>query len=115
MTHFILNDFLNNIFISQMEGKLGGMPLRQQMAAVKPRVEKLRALKFARVKDFAEVVGAINRLEEELSGTEDVKKAPAVPQEDLTIRRLEELREKLKELQEEQVRGSMSTFPRQAL
>jgi hypothetical protein len=111
LTHSIFPEFLNNIFISQMEGKLGGMPLRQQMAAVKPRVERLRALKFARVKHFAEVVGAINRLEEELFGTEDVEKAPAVPQEDLTIRRLEELREKLKELQEEKVRGSRVHFP----
>ena len=86
-----------------MEGKLGGMPLRQQMAAVKPRMDKLRALKFARVKEFAEVLGAIGRLREELFGADDERAPPGAAQ-DLTIKRLEELREKLKELQAEKVR-----------
>lgn len=85
-----------------MEGKLGGMPLRHQMAAVKPRMDKLRALKFARVKEFAEVLGAIGRLREELLGADNEKVPPGAAQ-DLTIKRLEELREKLKELQAEKV------------
>lgn len=81
---------------------MGSMPLRQQMTAVKPRVEKLRALKFTRVKEFAEVLGAIGRLQEELSGADDERAPPGAPQ-DLTLKRLEELREKLKELQAEKV------------
>ncbi|GBG75995.1 hypothetical protein CBR_g21236 [Chara braunii] len=86
-----------------LEGRVGKEPLKQQLAAVKPRLEKLRAKRDLRVREFTEVQIHVARITAELSGgIPPVEIEPIGQAElDLTANMLEELQQKLQDLQRE--------------
>ncbi|GMH05079.1 hypothetical protein Nepgr_006919 [Nepenthes gracilis] len=79
--------------------------LKEQLSAIKPVLEELRLKKQARIKDFSETQSQIICLCAEVAGNGQLisNSEPQVDVEDLTIKRLAELKSQLGELQNEKV------------
>ncbi|WCJ39184.1 microtubule-associated protein 65-5 [Euphorbia peplus] len=96
----------------------GNGTLKQQISAVKPVLEDLRLKKQERMKDFYETQMQIARIRAEIAGisSSDKFSDPQVNENDLTMKRLGELKSHLKELQSEKslrlqkVNNSISTI-----
>lgn len=75
--------------------------LKEQVAMLKPLLEELRRKKEQRVKDFLEVQLQIVKICAEIAGNSHLvsSASPQVDERDLTIKRLEELKSQLQELQ----------------
>ncbi|XP_065867278.1 65-kDa microtubule-associated protein 5 [Euphorbia lathyris] len=81
----------------------GNGTLKKQISAVKPVLEDLRLKKQERMKDFHETQMQIARIRAEIAGicSSDKFTDPQVNENDLTMKRLGELKSHLKELQSE--------------
>lgn len=80
--------------------------MKGQISAVKPILEDLRLRKKERVKEFSEIQSQIARISGEIAGNSDQSKNDngiLVNENDLTLKKLEELKLQLKELQHEKV------------
>lgn len=79
--------------------------LKQQMSAIKPMLEDLRLKKEQRVKEFSEIQLQIVHICAEIAGdNHSIKSAdPQVNECNLTIKKLEELKLHLRDLQDEKV------------
>ncbi|KAL5539558.1 hypothetical protein UlMin_045319 [Ulmus minor] len=77
--------------------------LKDQISAIKPIFEDLKLRKKARVEEFAAIELQIGCILEEISGNDQSKNYgyPKVDEDDLTLKRLVELKSHLKELQNE--------------
>jgi protein regulator of cytokinesis 1 len=77
--------------------------LKAQLAAIAPQLEEFRSKKEERMKQFAEVALQIEKISGEISGGNDSSQHRPSEEEDLSIRRLDELRDRLQGLQKEKV------------
>jgi hypothetical protein len=84
--------------------KLGGT-LMEQLAKIEPMLEDLRRRRDERVNEFKAIQSNIVRLQAENSGAIDQgdPAAPVVDENDLSLKRLGELKEHLNDLQTEKV------------
>jgi hypothetical protein len=92
------------IFLSFQSEKLGGT-LMEQLAKIEPVLEDLRRRRDERVNEFKAIQSKIVRLQAEISGAIDHgdPAAPVVDDNDLSLKRLGELKEHLNDLQTEKV------------
>lgn len=83
----------------------GRSTLKDQISAIKPFLEDLRMRKKERVKEFSEIQSQIIQICGEIAGNGLSKNfaGPQVDENDLTVKRLGELKSHLKELQNEKV------------
>lgn len=79
--------------------------LKDQISAIKPFLEDLRLRKKDRIKEFSEIQSQIVQICGEIAGNGQSKNYadPQVDENDLTVKRLGELKSHLKELQNEKV------------
>ena len=91
-------------FLSIQSEKLGGT-LMEQLAKIEPVLEDLRRRRDERVNEFKAIQSNIVRLQAENSGAIDQgdPAAPVVDENDLSLKRLGELKEHLNDLQTEKV------------
>lgn len=88
--------------LGRSEKRLG--TLKEQLAAVQPQLKDLRSKKEERMQQFDEVKAQIQRIAAEISGVSPAKEAtahPAVTEQDLSLRRLDEYHAQLQTLQKE--------------
>ncbi|XP_010913972.1 65-kDa microtubule-associated protein 1 [Elaeis guineensis] len=78
--------------------------IKEQLAAIAPALEQLRQQKEDRIKEFADVLSQIQKMQGEIAGTLKIgeqKGTPAVDEEDLSLKKLDEYHCQLQELQKE--------------
>jgi Ase1/PRC1/MAP65 family protein len=84
----------------------------EQLAKIEPVLEDLRRRRDERVNEFKAIQSKIVRLQAEISGAivHGDPAAPVVDENDLSLKRLGELKEHLNDLQTEKV--ALNCFPR---
>ncbi|XP_074319605.1 65-kDa microtubule-associated protein 3-like [Silene latifolia] len=76
--------------------------LKEELSVITPQLEHMRNRKIDRKKQFLEVIGQIQKLSTELYGSEGVDLSKAdVNENELSLRKLEELQTQLQSVQEE--------------
>ncbi|KAJ6828931.1 65-kDa microtubule-associated protein 1-like isoform X1 [Iris pallida] len=78
--------------------------IKEQLAAISPALEQLCQKKEERIKEFAEVQSQIQKICCEIAGTLKIGEkstTPAVDEDDLSLKKLDEFQSQLKELQKE--------------
>ncbi|KAG1364260.1 Microtubule-associated protein, MAP65/Ase1/PRC1 [Cocos nucifera] len=89
-----------------------GMPdkssgtIKEQLAAIAPALEQLCRQKDERIKEFADVLSQIQKIQGEISGNLKISEkmgTSAVNEEDLSLKKLDEYHSQLQELQKEKV------------
>lgn len=85
----------------------------EQLAKIEPVLEDLRRRRDERVNEFRAIQSQIVRLQAEFSGGIDLgdPAAPVVDENDLSLKRLGELKEQLNDLQKEKVAYRALNFP----
>lgn len=78
--------------------------LKEELQAITPLLEEMRKKRRERNQQFSEVMKQINRFSEELSlSKEDKLKIPFLDESDLSLKRLDDLRNQLHLLEKEKV------------
>lgn len=86
----------------QTDQKVGS--LKEELNAIVPQLEEMRKSKIERRNQFLDVIGQIQKLSSELYGSSGLNNSMAVVDEnDLSLRRFEELQNHLQSLQTEKV------------
>ncbi|KAI8552926.1 hypothetical protein RHMOL_Rhmol06G0305800 [Rhododendron molle] len=80
--------------------------IKEQLAAVAPTLEQLWKQKEDRINDFFDVQSQIQKIRGEIVGTSGQVGSPAVDEADLSLKKLDEFKSQLQELQKEKA----STF-----
>ncbi|XP_008782927.1 65-kDa microtubule-associated protein 1-like [Phoenix dactylifera] len=78
--------------------------IKEQLAAIAPALEQLCKQKEERIKDFADVLSQIQKIQGEIAGTlknGEKMGTSAVDEEDLSLKKLDEYHSQLQELQKE--------------
>ncbi|KAK9672750.1 hypothetical protein RND81_12G121600 [Saponaria officinalis] len=88
------------VHIRQAGQKAGS--LKEELSTITPQLEQMRKRKIERKNQFLEVIGQIQKLSTEIYGSEGVNLSKAdVNENDLSLRKLEELQTQLQSLQNE--------------
>lgn len=80
--------------------------IKEQLAAVAPTLEQLWKQKEDRIKDFFDIQSQIQKIRGEIVGTSGQVGSPVVDEADLSLKKLDEFKSQLQELQKEKA----STF-----
>ncbi|KAK1405004.1 65-kDa microtubule-associated protein 1 [Heracleum sosnowskyi] len=75
--------------------------IKEQLSAIAPTLEQLWKQKDERIKEFSDVQSQIQKICGEIAGTTEHVGTPAVNESDLSLKKLEEFRAQLLELQKE--------------
>ncbi|KAE9458317.1 hypothetical protein C3L33_09802, partial [Rhododendron williamsianum] len=75
--------------------------IKEQLAAVAPTLEQLWKQKEDRIKDFFDVQSQIQKIRGEIVGTSGQVGSPVVDEADLSLKKLDEFKSQLQELQKE--------------
>ncbi|KAK1273121.1 65-kDa microtubule-associated protein 1 [Acorus gramineus] len=100
------NSELSNLLQALGEKTYVGIPekltgtIKEQLAAIAPTLEQLWKQKDDRIKEFSDVQSQIKKISGEIAGDVQVG-TPAVDEDDLSLKKLEELQSQLHELQRE--------------
>uniref|UniRef100_A0A7N0VM93 Uncharacterized protein n=1 Tax=Kalanchoe fedtschenkoi TaxID=63787 RepID=A0A7N0VM93_KALFE len=99
---------LTNLLSSLGEKSFSGIPddtsgtIKEQLASIAPALEQLWKQKDERVKEFSDVQSQIQKVTVEITGTLNSKgQSPAVDEENLSLKKLDEYKAQLQELQKE--------------
>ena len=85
------------------QNELKSASLKAQLSAIAPQLEEFRSKKQERIKQFTEVISQIEKISNEIKGVHATSEHWSSNEEDLSIRRLDELRDRLQVLQKEKV------------
>jgi protein regulator of cytokinesis 1 len=80
--------------------------IKQQLAALAPRLEQLGRQKKERIKEFADIMSRIEQIRGELAGSLEIGQQVAIPQineDDLTDEKLLDFQSQLQELEKKKV------------
>ncbi|KAL8131671.1 65-kDa microtubule-associated protein 1-like [Apium graveolens] len=75
--------------------------IKEQLSAIAPTLEQLWKQKDKRIKEFSDVQSQIQKIRGEIAGTGEHVGSPAVDESDLSLKKLDEFRAQLLELQNE--------------
>ncbi|EPS64691.1 hypothetical protein M569_10086 [Genlisea aurea] len=75
--------------------------IKEQLASIAPALEKLWAQKDERMNELFDVQSQIQKINSEISGTNDAVVNPVVDESDLSLKKLDEFHAQLQELQKE--------------
>ncbi|CAI9773407.1 unnamed protein product [Fraxinus pennsylvanica] len=98
---------LTNLMSALGEKSYVGIPektlgsIKEQLAAIAPALEKLWKQKDERMKEFSDVQSQIQKICAEIAGVSWLEGSPAVDESDLSLKKLDEFRDHLQDLQKE--------------
>ncbi|KAL8505492.1 hypothetical protein ACS0TY_016661 [Phlomoides rotata] len=98
---------LTNLLSALGEKTYGGIPekttgtIKEQLEAIAPALEKLWKQKDDRIREFSDVQSQIQWICAEIAGSSEQVGSPAVDESDLSIKKLDEFRAQLQDLQKE--------------
>ncbi|KAI3504398.1 hypothetical protein L1887_25851 [Cichorium endivia] len=98
---------LSTLLASLGEKTFVGIPdktsgtIKEQLAAIAPALEQLWKQKEERIKEFSDVQTQIQRICGEISGSNQQSGSPKIDESDLSLKKLSEFHDQLKELQKE--------------
>lgn len=92
---------IDTFLFFQADQKTG--TLKEEMARVLPQVDEMRKRKVDRRNQFLEVLDQILKISYEIYGSKFSHSSVAIDENDLSLRKLEELQEQLHTLQKEKV------------
>ena len=86
--------------------------MKEELNSILPQLEEMWKRKEDRKNQFLEVIGKIQKISIEIYGTEEYDSSNAIVDDnDLTLRRLEELQKQLQSLQKEKVCMTLKNYP----
>lgn len=97
------NQIHHNDFLFDLQPDKTSGTIKEQLSAIAPTLEQLWKQKDKRIKEFSDVQSQIQKICGEIAGSSEHVGSPAVDESDLSLKKLDEFRAQLLELQKEKV------------